>query len=103
MESEVQLKSPYRTSQEKLSMELCIICQGIKTENLTSTENGQRKVKEVASIKRDLVWRRLQESADQPFKYHLDNACYKSYTHPKSLKKFQVRDTLTFHNDFSLT
>ena len=60
-----------------------------------------KKVKEVASKKRDFVWRRLQESGYQPFKYHLiDNVCYKSYTHPKSLKKFHVRNTLTLSQCF---
>ena len=46
---------------------------------------------EAASKKLDIVWERLWNYGVQPFKFHVNNTCYKSYTHIKSLKKLQVR------------
>ena len=68
---------------------MCIICQSSDTEDLKSTENGRRRGIEAASKKLDIVWERLRNYGDQPFEYHVNNTCYKSYTHIKSLKKLQ--------------
>ena len=91
MEGEVRFKSPFRINQQLVNNELCIICQSSDTEDLTSTENGQRRVIDAVSKKLGIVWERLKNYGDQPFKYHVNNTCYKSYTHIKSLKKLQVR------------
>ena len=91
MEGEVQFKSPFRINQQLVNNELCIICQSSDTEDLKSTENGQRRVIDAVSKKLGIVWERLKNYGDQPFKYHVNNTCYKSYTHIKSLKKLQVR------------
>ena len=91
MEGEVQFKSPFRINQQLVNNELCIICQSSDTEDLKSTENGQRRVTDAVSKKLGIVWERLKNYGDQPFKYHVNNTCYKSYTHIKSLKKLQVR------------
>ena len=91
MEGEVRFKSPFRINQQLVNNELCIICQSSDTEDLKSTENGQRRVIDAVSKKLGIVWERLKNYGDQPFKYHVNNTCYKSYTHIKSLKKLQVR------------
>ena len=71
--------------------ELRIICQSSDTEDLKFTENGRWRVTGASSKKLDIVWQGLRNYGDQPFKYHLNNTCYKSYTHIKSFKKLQVR------------
>ena len=91
MEGEVRFKSPFRINQQLVNNELCIIRQSSDTEDLKSTENGQRRVIDAVSKKLGIVWERLKNYGDQPFKYHVNNTCYKSYTHIKSLKKLQVR------------
>ena len=91
MEGEVRLKSPFRINQQLVNNELCIICQSSDTEDLKSTENGRWRVIEPASKKLVIVWERLRNYGDQPFKYHLNNTWYKFYTHIKTLKKLQVR------------
>ena len=91
MEGEVRFKSPFRINKQLVNNELCIICQSSDTEDLKSTENGQRRVIDAVSKKLGIVWERLKNYGDQPFKYHVNNTCYKSYTHIKSLKKLQVR------------
>ena len=91
MEGEVRFKSPFRINQQLVNNELCIICQSSDTEDLKSTENGQRRVIDAVSKKLGIVWERLKNYGDQPFKYHVNNTCYKSSTHIKSLKKLQVR------------
>lgn len=88
MKGAVQLK---RTSDGgTFNIELCIICQSHKKEEPKSNENGRRKMMEAARIKKDIVWERMQTAIDQPFKYHVDNKCYKAYTHSKSLQKQKV-------------
>jgi hypothetical protein len=68
----------------------CIICQ--KGKDLVSTENGRTKIIEAASIRKDIVIDRLNSlKIDKPFKYHMNNACYKMYTMKKTLDKFKVR------------
>ena len=47
----------------------------------------QAKVIEAASQKLDIVWERLRNYGDQPFKYQLSNTRYKSCPHIKSLEK----------------
>ena len=91
MEEEVRLKSPWRINQQLVNDELCIICQNSDTEDLRSTENGRQRVIEATSKKLNIVWERMRNYGDQPFKDHLNNTCYKSYTHIKSLKKLQMR------------
>ena len=88
MEGEIQLK---RSNEEEFDIGLCIIYQGKSKEHLTSTENGRSKIMASASRRRDNVWTRLQLlDVDQHFQYHVDNRCYKAYTHEKNIKKFEV-------------
>ena len=73
----------------------CIICQ--KPGNFISTENGRRNIIDAASIRKDEVHRRLQSSTiDADFRYHMDNKCYKNYTHKKTLSKIAVSECLLF-------
>ena len=42
---------------------------------------------EAATIRKDIVNKRLKTIGDEPFSYHMDNHCYKTYTHQKSFNK----------------
>ena len=46
---------------------------------VTSTENGRRKIIEAAAVRKDQVLDRL-DLVESNFVYHMNNACYKSYT-----------------------
>ena len=91
MEGDIRLKSPCGVNQQLVNNDLCIKCQSSDTEDLKSTKNYRRRSIKAASKKLVIVWERLRNYEDQPFKYHLNNTCYKSYTHIKSLKKLQMK------------
>ncbi len=65
----------------------CILCEGSHTHELTSTENGRKRIMEAAEIRRDSVLDRLKEVDYSMFKYHMNNECYKKYVLQKSLDK----------------
>ena len=91
MEGDIRLKSSCGVNQQLVNNDLCIKCQSSDTEDLKSTENYWRRAIKAASKKLGIVLEPLRNYEDQPFKYHLNNTCYKSYTHIKSLKKLQMR------------
>ena len=75
-----------------LTSKKCIICQ--KSGDLISTENGRRTIINAAAIRKDDVHLRLQSaSLDANFRYHMDNTCYKRYTHKKTVNKMKVCKT----------
>ena len=74
MVGNVQLRINSKTFDERL----CIICD---TVNLKSEAHGRTKIMEYADKKRDIVWERLKQIDNAPFKFHMDNTCYKFYTH----------------------
>ena len=96
MEGDVQLRSP-RSNSKAFDERLCIICQGSDTVNLKSEAHGRTKIMEYADKKRDIVWERLKQIDNAPFKYHMDNTCYKFYTHKKSLKRLQVLNLINLY------
>ena len=76
----------------------CIICQASTEEPTSTTENGRKRVREAASVRKDSVCKRLKLIADINFVYHVNNQCYKSYTLKKTVEKLKnsaVNRTLT--------
>ena len=65
----------------------CIICQIETKKKPTSSEKGRKRILEAATIRKDIVNKRLKTIGDEPFSYHMDNQCYKTYTHQKSVNK----------------
>ena len=62
----------------------CIICQ--KGCDLVSTENGRSKIVNAARIRKDIVSTKLNSNeCDSQVYYHMNNECYKAYTHIKKL------------------
>lgn len=75
-----------------LQKDRCIVCQKEKSTKLTSTESGQKQVREAAALRKDDVFNRLKLiPKTEKFYYHVDNNCYKSYTLKKTLD--QIRST----------
>ena len=74
-------------------IKLCIICQK-KGGKLTSSENGMKKIKEVAAVCEDFVSGHLKNVGENDdFYYHMTNECYRSYcknTKPKN--KIETND-----------
>ena len=62
-----------------------IICQIETKKKPTSSEKGRKRILEAATIREDIVNKRLKTIGDEPFSYHMDNQCYK--THQKSVNK----------------
>ena len=58
----------------------CIICQMLTPEPTTSTEDGGKRVREAASIREDVVSKRLKVIGQEDFVYHMSNQCYRTYT-----------------------
>ena len=57
-------------------------------DDLSSTPTGRQNVMNAAEIRKYEVWERLRSvSVDSEFKYHMNNKCYKSYTHKNKLSK----------------
>ena len=76
-----------RQKERRFDINDCIIFQN--SGSLVSTENGRSNIMNAADIRKD---ERLKSSLiDQDFKYHMNNKCYKNYTHKKSLDKIVVR------------
>ena len=65
----------------------CTIFQIDTKKEPTSSEKGRKRILEAATIRKDIVNKRLKTIGDEPFRYHMDNHCYKTYTHQKSLNK----------------
>ena len=84
--------------------EKCIICQKIDPQcNTTSSENGRKRLKEAAGIRKDMVYERLQVVDQNKFYYHVNNNCYKTYVHKKKLEKIVQHDTCVVSKGASLS
>ena len=69
-----------------LELEKCIICQLTTDEEPKSFETGRKRVREASQVRQDIVTKRLRGMNDETtFVYHISNACYKHYTHKKSI------------------
>ena len=66
----------------------CIICQRHSDTTFTSTENERWKIIEAASVRKDHGVRSFGFSW-MWFVYHVNNACYKSYTLGETLESIQ--------------
>lgn len=65
----------------------CIICQKRGT-RVTSTNNGCKKIQDVAERNKDIVWDRLKNfDLNEFFFYHMTNQCYKKYVLPEKASK----------------
>ena len=74
-----------------LNISKCIICQRSQPAKLTSAENECIKLIQAVLIRNDIVLRWLQDlSVEENFKYHMSNACYKSYAMKKTLDTILV-------------
>ena len=75
---------------------LCVLCQKDDQELLqtvTSTRDGENKLREAAEIRGGIVKNRIEIADNQGtrFYYHMTNECYKSYTHKNKLEAEKKR------------
>ena len=75
--------------EDKVDDKKCIICQASSSEPTSTTENGRKRIWEAASARKDSVSKRLKLIGDKHFVYHVNNQCYKSYTHKKTVEKLK--------------
>ena len=68
---------------------MCIICQKDTGETLCSKRDSREKIIKAAGIRRDIVAQRLERVDHDKFFYHVNNKCYKSYTHKNDLKNLK--------------
>ena len=84
------LSSPLINNPQKsidTAIKECIFFQIDTKKEPNSSEKGRKRILEAATIRKDIVNKRLKTIADEPFSYHMDNHCYKTYTHQKSSTK----------------
>ena len=65
----------------------CLFFQIDTKKEPTRSEKGRKRILEAATIRKDIVNKRLKTIGDEPLSYHMDNHCYKTYTHQKSFNK----------------
>lgn len=84
------------SEEESADLANCIICQS-STQLATSSEaNGRKRIRDAADVRNDRVAKRLRQIGDdEPFVYHMDNNCYKKYTHKKTLDAIRNRPSLS--------
>jgi len=73
----------------------CIICQIDTNESTCCNAEARLKILEAARIRNDLIARRLEQVDHELFIYHMNNKCYKSYTHKKTLTKLEESSKAT--------
>ena len=65
---------------DTLDVSKCIICQKITPDNVTSTENGRKRIIEVAKVHNDTVAKQIKLRDDRSvFFYYISNSCHKKY------------------------
>lgn len=50
--------------QNLVSKDMCIICQKLSNEKVTSTDNGRNQIKQAAALRRDIVYCRIYALAE---------------------------------------
>ena len=66
----------------------CIICQKSTDQNLTSNEQGRKRILDASVIRNDVVAKRIKLLDNvECLSYHMSNQCYKKYTLKKTLEK----------------
>ena len=68
----------------------CIFFQIDTKKEPTSYEKSRKQILEAATIRKDIVNKRLKTIVDEPLSYHMDNHWYKTYTHQKSFNKHRM-------------
>ena len=63
----------------------CIICQDVIGLDPISRPDGREKIKTAASMRKDIVEKRLKMIGDD-FVYHMNKKCYKVYTMKQTVK-----------------
>ena len=58
-----------------------------------STEAGRIKLIDAASRSQDDVYDRIQNIKEEEIKYHVDNFCFKNYTHKNKLDSIGLNET----------
>ena len=53
----------------------CIFFQIDTKKKTTSSEKGRKRILEAATIRKDIVNKRLKTIGDEPLSYHMDNHC----------------------------
>ena len=72
----------------------CIICQKDKSKSrVISTEAGRIKLIDAASRRQDDLYDRIQNIKEEEIKYHVDNFCFKNYTHKNKLDSIGLNET----------
>ena len=66
----IKLTAENDSGTEAADPKRCIICQKSTPEPTTGTENGRRRVHEAASIREDVVSKRLKVIGQEDFVYH---------------------------------
>ena len=61
-------------------IKMCIFFHIDTKKEPTSSEKGRKLILEAATIREDIVNKRLKTIGDEPLSYHMDNHCYKTYT-----------------------
>ena len=70
---------------DEVNLARCIVCQDEEPGKFTSTSNGRKRIRDSATIRKDLVTKRLRLIQNDDFLYHMTNDCYKKYTMKKPL------------------
>ena len=90
-------------SQKHFDITKCIICQSRTNseEALYTGQDGRTKIIYAASIRKDETHERLMKLSNckenlisVEFKYHMNNQCYKAYTHKEQLRKLEKKRAL---------
>ena len=76
------MAAPVRLTQQSddgtVEPKSCIICQSFSPGRTTSTQQGRKRIREVADSLQDVVCKRLKVIDDGDFVYHMNNECYKN-------------------------
>ena len=64
----------------------CMIFQIDTKKEPISSEKGRKRILEATTIRKGKN-KQLKTIGDEPFSYHINNHCYKTYTHQKSINK----------------
>ena len=72
------------------------MCQELTSEEIPSTENGRKRVREAASIE-DNSGRHILRliGNEDSFVYHMTNQCYRKYTFHKFLDEILSKSSVT--------
>ena len=83
-----RLRTSSPSQYQSCDHEKCIICQEVNPQyDIKSSKNGRKRLVEAAQIWKDEVFERLKHTDPNDIVYHVNNNCYKDYTHKGKLEK----------------